>query len=89
MAFVDPLGGPSPLPGMHGPLRSRSGIDVSLADKRSTGSNPSLFVPPRGRLRLVELVLLLLLRRVRPGERVGECSNFKKIPTHTQDHGDA
>ena len=20
---------------------------------------------------------------------VGECSNFKKIPTHTQDHGDA
>ena len=21
--------------------------------------------------------------------RVGECSNFKKNPTHTQDHGDA
>ena len=21
--------------------------------------------------------------------RVGECSNFKNIPTHTQDHGDA
>ena len=23
------------------------------------------------------------------GKSVGECSNFKKIPTHTQDHGDA
>ena len=21
--------------------------------------------------------------------RVGECGNFKKIPTHTKDHGDA
>ena len=64
MAFVDPLRGPGPLPGMHDPLRSWRGIDVSLADKRSTESKPSLSLPLRGRLRLVELSLLLLLRRV-------------------------
>ena len=26
---------------------------------------------------------------IRSGKSVGERSNFKKIPTHTQDHGDA
>ena len=26
---------------------------------------------------------------VSPGPDVGECSNFKNFPTHTQDHGDA
>ena len=70
MAFVDPLGGPSPLPGMHDPLRSWRGIDVSLADKQSTGSEPSLSLPPRGRLHLVELALLPLPRRVRLGSVV-------------------
>ena len=30
-------------------------------------------------------------QRIKPrlGATVGECSNFKKIPMHTQDHGDA
>ena len=79
MAFVDPLRGPGPLPGMHDPLRSWRGIDVSLADKRSTGSKPSLFPPPRGRLHLVELALLLILRRVQHGEHCGANRSAKRL----------
>ena len=32
---------------------------------------------------------ILLIRQVSRAVPVGERSNFKKIPTHTQDHGDA
>ena len=74
MAFVDPLRGPSPLPGMHDPLCSWHGIDVGLADKWSTGSRPSLFLLLGDRLHLAEPALLPLLIRVRLGACCGEKS---------------
>ena len=67
MASVDPLGGPSLLPGMPDPLRSWHGIDAGLADKWSTRSRPSLFPFPGDQLHLAEPVLLHLLRKVRLG----------------------
>ena len=67
MVSTDPLGGLSHLLGRLGSSRFWHGIDASLADKWSTGSRPSLFYPPGGRLHLVELVLLLLLRKARLG----------------------
>ena len=71
MVSVDPLKEPGVLFGRLDLSHFWCGIDTSLADRWSTGSRPSLFLPPRGRLHLVELALLLLRRRVRLGERSG------------------
>ena len=79
MASADPLGGPSPLPGMPDPLHSWHGIDAGLVDKWSIGSRPSLFLLPGGRLHLVELAMLPLLRRVRLGERCGANRSAKRL----------
>ena len=65
MVSAGPLGEPGLLLEMPDPLRFWHGIDASLADKWSTGSRPSLFLPPGGRLHLVDPALLPLLRRAR------------------------
>ena len=65
VVFAGPLEEPSLLLEMPDPLCFWRGINAGLADRWSTGSRPSLFILLRGRLHLVELVLLLLLRRVR------------------------
>ena len=79
MASAGPLGVPSPLPGTLDPIHSWHGIDASLVDKWSTGSRPFLFLPPGGRLHLVELSLLPLLRRVQLEERCGENRLAKRL----------
>ena len=79
MVSADPLEEPSlPLERLD-PSHFWRGIDASLADKWSTGSRPSLFLPPRGRLHLVELALPLLLRRVRLRERCGANRSAKRL----------
>ena len=65
MVSADPLEEPSLLLERPDPSHSWRGIDASLADKWSTGSRSSLFLPLGGRLRLAELVLLHLQRRAR------------------------
>ena len=64
MASTNPLEKPSLLLELPDPLCSWHGIDAGLVDKWSTGSRPSLFLLPGGRLHLAELALLPLLRRV-------------------------
>ena len=63
MASVDPLGGPSLLLGRLDSSRFWHGIDVSLADRWSIGSWPSLFLLLEGRLRPAGLLLLHLQSR--------------------------
>ena len=64
MGTADPLKEPSPPLEMLDLSRFRRGIDADLADKWSTGSEPSLFPLPGDQLHLAEPVLLHLLRRV-------------------------
>ena len=45
--------------------------------------------PPESSLRTDIIVLEALVEAERDGVAVGQRSNFKKFPTHTQDHGDA
>ena len=71
MASAVPLREPSLLLEITDPLHSWHGINAGIVDKWSTGSRPSLFLPPGGRLHLVELALLPLLRRVRLREHCG------------------
>ena len=72
MVSVDPLGGPNLLPGRLGSSHFWHGIDASLADKWSIGSEPFLFLLPGGRLRLAGLVLLHLRYKVQLGVRCEE-----------------
>ena len=65
MVAVDPLEEPSPPLEMLDLSHFERGIDADLADKWSTGSEPSLFPLPGDQLHLVEPVLLHLLRKVR------------------------
>ena len=79
MVSVDLLEEPGLLLERLDPSHFWHGINASLADKWSTRSRPSLFLPPGGRLHLVELALLPLLRRVRLGERCGENRSAKRL----------
>ena len=58
MVSADPLGEPDLLPGRLDSLRFWRGSDAGLVGKWSTGSKPSAFLPPEGRLRPAGLVLL-------------------------------
>ena len=72
MVSADPLGELNLLPGRLDSSRFWRGSNVSLVDKWSIRSEPSPFLPLKGRLHPAVLVLLQLQYRARPGEHCGE-----------------
>ena len=67
MVSSDPLGELNLLPGRLDPSHFWRGDDASLVGRWSSGSEPSPFLPLRGRLRPAGLVMLHLHCRARLG----------------------
>ena len=72
MVCVDPLGEPNPLPGRLDLSHFGRGNGANLVGRWSIGSEPSPFLPLKGRLRPAALVQLLLRCRFRLEEHCGE-----------------
>ena len=79
---VDPLGGPSLLLGRLDSSHFWHGIDASPADRWSVGSWPCLFPLLGDQLRLVEPVLLHLLRKARLGVHCGASHSEVQLQLH-------
>ena len=72
MVCADPLGEPNPLPGRLDLSHFWRGNGANLVGRWSTGSEPSPFLPLKGRLRPAALVQLLLRFRFQLEEHCGE-----------------